>query len=183
MSTRPPSLIFRGSSNSTLRNVYVPGSGVGARSIAVRRALSRRASTPRTSTTTTSSEPETIPIVITESNNTLKLQYFAVTINVVIDTGSYNTTTFLSELNTKITSAMGLEGLGGYILVVSYDTTTNKFTFFQTNYGDVSGGAVIIDGSTMDSVLGINELGVGESYPDPNSSETYESEFAVVYNP
>ena len=72
MSTRPPSLIFSGSSNSTLKNEYVPGSGVGARSIAVRRALSRRASTPRTQTA--SSTPETIPIVITESNNTLRLK-------------------------------------------------------------------------------------------------------------
>jgi hypothetical protein len=84
MSTRPPSLIFRGSSNSTLRNVYVPGSGVGARSIAVRRALSRRASTSTTTSSSSSStnpdpdpepepEPEPGPIVITQDNNQLNL--------------------------------------------------------------------------------------------------------------
>jgi hypothetical protein len=42
---------------------------------------------------------------------------------------------------------------------------------------------LIIDGSTMESVLGINDLGDGESYPVPSESATYESEFAVVYNP
>ncbi len=43
MSTRPPSLIFTGNITTSFDNSYTPGSGVGARSISVRRALKRRA--------------------------------------------------------------------------------------------------------------------------------------------
>ena len=164
MSTRPPSLIFTGQSRSTLRNVHVPGSGVGSRSIFVRKALSRRASTPR----------DPIPIVITESNNTLNIVIglAADRDNITVTPGTYNTTTFLTALNSAIHSALGV--LSNYPITVTYNPSTYKFKFVHT----ADGGGIRIKDSTMKSVLGFNTL----PFPS-NPSYSFESQVAVAYRP
>ena len=183
MSTRPPSLIFRGASNSNLRNKYVSGSGVGARSISVRKALSKRAVTTTTTTTTTTSDP-LIPIVITASNNGLNLVVGASgELIISVANGTYNTTTFLLALNTDISSKIGGEGIPPVPITVTYNTSTNKFTFVQSRNGEGQfSGGIRITGGTMKSILGFNNVPAGGTFPD-SPAESFESQIAVVYNP
>ena len=175
MSTRPPSLIFTGQSRSTLRNVHVPGSGVGSRSIFVRRALSRKAATPR----------DPIPIIITESNNELILIIGGgLTIDkIYVTAGTYNTTTFLTALNSAINSEINDAGLGAYPVTVTYNTSTYKFKFVQSRDNEgVYGGGIRIKNCSMKNILGFNTLLVLDSFPSA-AVESFESQVAVAYRP